>query len=104
MKILRRRKIRRPQFDLGRGDLLDPLTAKADDAIGLAFVDHKMKVLDRPGPVGAAFQHIVDPSLDDPSPPRLIRAFQTIDQFEEIVTGTVCGLVPLHLRLQRLLD
>src|SRR5215472_13382023 len=97
-----RREVLRPDFECGRGNLLDVRGAEADQPVGSTLVDDEVKVLDRPRPVSAGFQDIANPPLLEPSDVRLTGSRNLVDPFQEIIGNTIVGDIPLDLQLHRL--
>src|SRR6266851_467657 len=52
-------------LDLGRADRLEVVAAEADEILGRALVDHQAEFLDRPRPVGAGPEQVVDALLGE---------------------------------------
>jgi hypothetical protein len=53
IQVVRRREVGVTHLELRRADLSHAVGAKADQRIGRALVDDKVKIADRAGPIGA---------------------------------------------------
>ena len=66
-------------------DLLHVVAAEADEIIGRALVDHQAKFLDRPRPVGAGLENVVDALLGERRTELAVgRLARALDRSEEL--------------------